>query len=299
MPAGRPNAEDRNLPNRPTVLECFDTNMSSLKPTEKRGFEDLLGMGSGYVLDFSNSTFAEFFRDVCGTDIYHDRYSTNGDSKARRLRTFWEIEPDQQVGRALNELLDVWEYGNDPEGADKGRYRKCREIAARLSGEPVKQSESTEEFLGHKIELPSLNKLNLDSVVTSILSARLDEIEKGLRAKAPLSVIFLCGSILEGVLLGTAIRLPQKFNQSTCSPKDKAGKAKPLHEWSLAQLIDVASDLKLIKLDVKKFSHALRDFRNYIHPFEQMSSGFTPDPQTAEICFQVLKAALADLSKTR
>ena len=89
-----------------------------------------------------------------------------------------------------------------------------------------------------------------------------------------------------------------RFN-SLASSKDKAGEVNPLHEWSLAQLIDVASDLKLIKLDVKKFSHALRDFRSYIHPFEQMFSGFTPDPRTAEICFQVLKAALADLSKTR
>jgi hypothetical protein len=256
-------------------------------------------MGSGYVMDFTNSTFAEFFRDVCDIDIYHVRYSTNGDSKARRLRAFWELEPDQTVGRVLNELLDVWEYANDPTGQEKGRYRKCREVAARLTGEPVKQVESAEEFLGHKIELPGLGKLHMDSVVTGILSARLDEIEKGLRGKAPLSVIFMCGSVLEGVLLGTAIRSPQDFNRSACSPKDKAGKVKPLHEWSLAQLIDVASDLKLIKLDVKKFSHALRDFRNYIHPFEQMSSGFSPDLQTAEICFQVLKAALADLSKTR
>lgn len=36
--------------------------MSSLKDIEKRYFEKLFGMSSGYVLDFSNATFGEFFR---------------------------------------------------------------------------------------------------------------------------------------------------------------------------------------------------------------------------------------------
>jgi hypothetical protein len=55
----------------------------------------------------------------------------------------------------------------------------------------------------------------------------------------------------------------------------------------------------MLTLDVKKFSHGLRDFRNFIHPHEQMASGFTPDQHTAEICFQVLKAALATLAGER
>ncbi|MCY4317652.1 MAG: hypothetical protein OXE76_00405, partial [Alphaproteobacteria bacterium] len=54
-----------------------------------------------------------------------------------------------------------------------------------------------------------------------------------------------------------------------------------------------------LKLDVKKFSHGLRDFRNYIHPYEQMVSGFTPDEHTAKVCFQVLRAALESLAGER
>jgi hypothetical protein len=53
----------------------------------------------------------------------------------------------------------------------------------------------------------------------------------------------------------------------------------------------------MLGLDVKKFSHALRDFRNYIHPYEQMASRFNPDAHTAQICFQVLRAAISALSK--
>jgi hypothetical protein len=36
---------------------------------EKRNFEELLQMGGGYVLDFSNRTFQEFVFDSTGLDI--------------------------------------------------------------------------------------------------------------------------------------------------------------------------------------------------------------------------------------
>ena len=55
----------------------------------------------------------------------------------------------------------------------------------------------------------------------------------------------------------------------------------------------------MIGLDIKKFSHGLRDFRNYIHSYQQMISGFNPDEHTVKLCFQVLKAALASLAGER
>jgi hypothetical protein len=273
--------------------------MSSLKPIEKRGFEDLFGMSSGYVLDFTNQTFAQLFRDAAQVDIYNDKYAVHGESKARRLRAFWEIEPDTTVGSLLGELLEVWEYENTATAHTNLTFKKCKEIVGRLAGKSNKEPETVESFLDRKIDLPNLGKLNLDSVVTTILEGRLQEIEKGLKAGTALSVIMISGSLLEGALLGVALQRPGDFNRSNSSPKDKSGKVKPFHEWTLSQFIDVACDINLLQLDVKKFSHVLRDFRNYIHPYEQMASGFTPDTHTAEICFQVLKTALADLGKTR
>ena len=32
--------------------------MANLKPVEKKYFEDIFGMSSGYVLDYTNTTFA-------------------------------------------------------------------------------------------------------------------------------------------------------------------------------------------------------------------------------------------------
>ena len=59
----------------------------------------------------------------------------------------------------------------------------------------------------------------------------------------------------------------------------------------------MARDIGLIQYDTHKFSHSLRDFRNYIHPFQQMSSGFNPREHTAKICLQVLKAAIYEISE--
>ena len=100
-------------------------------------------------------------------------------------------------------------------------------------------------------------------------------------------------------MLGIASSSPKEFNQSEISPKDKDGKVLPFHKWTLNNFIDVAYDIGRIKEDVKKFSHALRDFRNYIHPYEQVSSKFDPDDQTAKICWQVLKAAIFQLTDSK
>ena len=58
--------------------------MSTLKYREKRYIEDLLGMSSGYVLNFSDREFAELFDEVAGIEIHSEKYSTEGSSSRVR-----------------------------------------------------------------------------------------------------------------------------------------------------------------------------------------------------------------------
>lgn len=160
-----------------------------------------------------------------------------------------------------------------------------------------KVEEKADDFLEREFEDVSLEKLGLDGTITDVLNIRFNEIKKCFSSKAYLSVIFMSGSTLEGILLGVALNTPKVFNQANSAPKNREGKVKQFPEWTLSQLIDTASEVGLLKDDVKKFSHALRDFRNYIHPYQQISSGFSPDQHTANICFQVLKAAIYQLKK--
>lgn len=82
--------------------------MANLSRIERRRLERELDMGSGYVLEFSNRTFEDFILDSCGLEIYDTRYEDNGESKANRMRTFWDIEPDYVVAKMLEALVDDW-----------------------------------------------------------------------------------------------------------------------------------------------------------------------------------------------
>jgi hypothetical protein len=66
---------------------------------------------------------------------------------------------------------------------------------------------------------------------------------------------------------------PKRIMSSSAAPKyAKTGRVKKLAAWRLAELIDAAHAVGLLALDVKKFSHVLGDFRNCIHPYQQMGS---------------------------
>jgi hypothetical protein len=271
--------------------------MSVLSVIERERFEELFGMSTGYVLHFNDRSFSEFFRQDVGVNIYDARYDFNGTSKAKRLRAFWEKESAPNVGKALEKLLEVWRYLNEDKLDERAKrqYNECVKTTARLLGRELKQ-ETENDFLRRDFGDLSLAGLGLEHSVEQILTARSIEASKCVDAGAHVSAVIMCGSLLEGILLATALKLPAKFNRASSSPKYKESeKVKPFQEWTLANLIDVAHEVGLLRLDVKKFGHSLRDFRNYVHPYEQMASGFKPDEHTAQICLQVLRAAIVGL----
>jgi hypothetical protein len=90
--------------------------MADLTHMEKRRFEQLFGMSSGYVLNFSNRTFSDFIADSVGRDIYGGRYGYGGSSKANHLRCFWKEEGNGVVGKLLSEMLDY--------GLEAGAFQK-------------------------------------------------------------------------------------------------------------------------------------------------------------------------------
>lgn len=277
--------------------------MSSLTDVEKRYFEKLLDMGGGYVLDFTDITFRELF-ERHNVDIHGRRYQTLGSSKAKKLRSskakklraFWMLESDELVGTVLSEMLDSYEATCDIgcSKPDTKLLKKARSIVGRLTGRSaVPHSAAAEDqFLAREFAVSSIQKMPIDEEVVPIVEARLVETRIALKAGAHLSVIFLCGSILEAVLLGARQQDPERFNQANDAPKRSC-------DWTLARLIDASCEVGILKPDIKKFSHGMRDFRNYIHPKKQMTSGFTPDQHTASLCFQALKAALASVAGER
>lgn len=110
--------------------------MSSLTGAEKEILEFVFDMKSGYFLEFSNADFGRFFQSY-GVDIYFGAgYQSHGDSKANRMRAFWELEEDELVARVLFDLLDFCEAKSSPEFLERHAMAllKARAIAARLTG---------------------------------------------------------------------------------------------------------------------------------------------------------------------
>ncbi|WP_017454479.1 hypothetical protein [Herbaspirillum rubrisubalbicans] len=273
--------------------------MSSLKLHEKVIFEKLFDRG-GFVLNFVDRTFAEFFREH-NIDIDSEKYRTRGTSKMKRLRSFWEQEADEKVGQVLQALLDYAKVIEQVDGVDE---KQANAVIERLTGKVQKEAHAStsgatlNEFLNQKFDGVELNRLNIDPQLSAAVSQRITEIRKCLSADIPLATIFLCGSTLEGLLLDLAARNARTFNESKAAFRNKET-VRPLHEWPLESLINSAHETGFISLDVKKYSHALKDFRNYIHPRQQAVHGFNPDRHTAQISWQVLLAAIADLAKRR
>ncbi|AZZ10886.1 TPA: hypothetical protein ACKP97_003930 [Pseudomonas aeruginosa] len=203
-------------------------------------------------------------------------------------------ELDQHID-SFNKFLafDKWKVVR--QGADI-TFKKLDKVEVE---EPVnpKGVETEDQFLKREFSDISIVKIGLDGYISEVLGQRIKEIEKCFSAGAYLSVILIAGSTLEGILLGLATQYPRHFNSANSSPKDGAGKVQQFHDWTLSAFIDVAYELKLVQHDIQRFSHTLRDFRNYIHPFQQMSSGFNPREHTAKICLQVLKAAIYEVSE--
>lgn len=273
--------------------------MSSITAVERRILEDLLGMSTGYVLDFTDASYAEFFRDH-GVDIESPKYHANGRSKAKRMRRFWELEQDKTVGEVLGGLFSYTEACK-PDGASAVQSKHRAIVARLLGGSAVTVDHSMSEvtFLAEELGAIDLTKLRLEGPIEQAIQQRIAEIHVCLKSTAPLAVVFLAGSALEALLLNAATRAPKEFNQAKAAPKDRDGKVRPFTDWKLNDLINVASECRVIGEDVKKFSHSLREFRNYVHPYEQAQSGFRPDSHTAQISWKVLRAAIADLSGER
>jgi hypothetical protein len=142
---------------------------------------------------------------------------------------------------------------------------------------------------------PDFNKLQLESGISEILQARWNEIQICIDQKAMVSAVIMMGSMLEGFLMGTMQKRPQVANSALNAPK-KDGKVKHFADWTLNDMIEVAHEIGWIQLDVKKFSHALRDFRNIIHPYQQLAYRTYPDIDTCNISWLVVQAACNDIA---
>lgn len=134
--------------------------------------------------------------------------------------------------------------------------------------------------------------------LTEELNRRWREAQKCVHVEAFTSAVILMGSILEGLLLARAQQSASVAYQSGRAPKDKSGSVLAIPNWTLNSLIDVATDVGWVKMDRGKFSHALRESRNVVHPWQAVASRADFDAATCKTSWNVLDASVEDLLRS-
>ncbi|MCE5217846.1 hypothetical protein LLH03_12550 [bacterium] len=217
--------------------------------------------------------------------------SINGTDRLRsvilRLASPKEYRGDAEMTAAVSEHLNRILQVEGLETALVGVNPTLRERAATAAPPKpkIKQIEPAPDF----------ERFVTDSSLADILSFRWDEAQRCVQGGAHLSAIVMMGSVLEGALLHKAEQDPATAGRANCSPKDRTGKTRSISEWGLSKLIEVAHEVGWLQGDVKRFSHALRESRNMVHPYVQRLETDRPDQDTCSICWQVVRAAIADL----
>lgn len=141
-------------------------------------------------------------------------------------------------------------------------------------------------------------KLGFDQRLVVNLQKRWKEAQQTKEANALLASLTMLGSILEGLLYASFAQDMKSCMTAKSAPRDKNKKAtRPLEDWKLQEMINVAVEIGLVSKAVSKHSHELRDSRNLIHPYKQFSENFEVDEALVKISFEVVNTVLDSLLK--
>lgn len=119
--------------------------------------------------------------------------------------------------------------------------------------------------------------------MADILNARLDEVDACRNAGAYLLAVIGTGSFIEGLLHDVL-----RFRDPATRKQDKT---------TLDYLLDRAYARGWIQHDALRFGSVVREYRNLVHPREQLENGVAPDGDTVLMCWQPVLAVINDLQR--
>jgi hypothetical protein len=180
-----------------------------------------------------------------------------------RLDVHYHIRAKQQILASSGILLEALEG-----------YRE----SVTEESTPVTQ---TKEFTF--ISSPELRK---------ILERDYIEIQQAFVAHCWKSVIILSGGAIEAILMDLLMK-----NQSAAFGAAKAPKTKSdIATWDLVNLIEVSAEIGLVSSSIDRLSHSVRQYRNLIHPGNEIRNKLTFDTEEARIALEVLNMVHRDCS---
>jgi hypothetical protein len=266
--------------------------------------------------EFDESTLDEIARLICGDDgpLYRQGWELREYFRRARIREVpeydgtprrsWALdilgradEEKTNAERAILRLADLREYPEEQKAFAETVERLNRILI--LEGFRVEYLRGRPQLVECEPEFPvstsvpqvqlkvTMAEVLTDPTFAAVAQQRLDEARICHANHAHMATIIMLGSLLEGILVGTAA------DRLTGPPP------KPLDRIGLQDLINLAHREGWIQIDVQKGSDLIRTYRNLVHPRAQLRMKHTPDADTVDMCWPIVNATLNDLAATR
>jgi DNA-binding transcriptional ArsR family regulator len=109
------------------------------------------------------------------------------------------------------------------------------------------------------------------------------------------SCVILCGGAIEGMLTALLEQKPRTQVDSAYAQVRKNQNKKPLGRYTLEDKVDVAEQLGILVKGSALYGHGARNYRNYVHPAEELRIGYPLGQRDARIALELVLKILDEL----
>lgn len=149
--------------------------------------------------------------------------------------------------------------------------------------------------LDESTNVPVTEKREFEFVSNSDLKAIVErdyeEIQRAFVTKCWKSVMILCGGSIEAILTDLLLAKQTAAISAKSAPNNN-----DITRWDLSELIDVAVELKLVSAGMQKLSHPVREYRNLVHPGNEIRNQLVFGAEEAKIAVELLHILHRDLT---
>ena len=231
----------------------------------------------------------QYYHSLRGQQVVFDEIKGNTDHHPVRIL-------DAEIKRLLTDFpevvppfnsQDVFSHTHD----NRTYYYDAGGIRAYLASALGRLQIAIEEPLSTPVTEQRTFTFIRDRAIRVIVERDYGEAQRAYISECWKSVIVLCGGMIEAVLADLLIQ-----NEKLAKSLPGAPKNGDITRWDLVDLIKIAVALKLVSAGVEKLSHSIREYRNLVHPGNEVRNNLRFDAEEARIALEVLNIVHRDLS---
>ncbi|MBM3157303.1 MAG: hypothetical protein FJ004_08485 [Chloroflexi bacterium] len=263
----------------------MQTGFEDLAAKNWRPFENLRGLSDVADVEW------EYGRQLCGDFLsaVEESYISQGE-KEYPLDT-----ADAQLLRELRENIEVYQKR-------KADYEKRWLMRVESEAEKFQSQMEQTDTKSARTLLPSVDfSFISNNALRALIQKDYEEVKRTYQAGAFKSTIVLCGAILEAALVDALMLEGDKakfdYYQKYLQNKKEQAEAPEIEKWELYRLVDIAYHRGIVKADVKRLAHIVRDYRNLVHLFYQLKEGLQANKEIASAVASLLTIALVNITE--